>query len=175
MTEFLTIVLNYIWVFIKLFIFCAFLSLPFIGATYIFKSIFSKLNKKYSYVVSLFLCIFGISYIIILLLYFIPILNKFAEFTFLDAIGFILFHIARLIIVTALFSAVLLIIGMFVSLMYENSNKSKKVKLKRKKEVTTLSFFNLWKSFTIVLVVVTTFILIVFPKLPVIILYLIYM
>ncbi len=174
MAGFFATILNYVWVFIKLFLFSAIISLPFIGLTYAFKGLFLRFNKKYNFVLSLFLCVFILNYIILIFLYFIPILSKFSEFTFLDAIGFILFHLARLIIISALFSAIVLIIGMFISLIYDNLTKSKKTKIKKKKE-QGLSFFNLWKSFTFVLFVIITFVLLVFPKLPVIILYLIYM
>jgi len=58
---------------------------------------------------------------------------------------------------------------MFVSLIYD---KLIKPKTKRQKK---LSFFVLWESITIVFVVVFAFILLVFPKFPAIVLYLLYM
>lgn len=174
MNGIISTILNYIWVFIKLLFFCAILSLPVIGIIYFLKGLFQKFNKKYSFILSLFISIFAFVYVSLLFLYFIPILSKFSEFAFLDAVGFILFHLARLIIVGALFSGIILIAGIFVSLLYDNYNKSKKLKSKKKNE-DKINFFNLWKSLTIVLVVIFCFIFIVFPRLPVIILYLIYM
>jgi len=166
---FFPVLLNYIWMLVKLILFSAVLALPAIGLIYLLKPIFCKLNKKSSFVVSLFLSIFFVVYFVCLLLYFIPVLGKFSQFTFFEAVGFILFQLARLILVCALFSAVLLIIGMFVSLIYD---KLIKPKTKRQKK---LSFFVLWESITIVFVVVFAFILLVFPKFPAIVLYLLYM
>lgn len=172
MVGFFATIINYVWVFIKLFILCAVLSIPILGLVYFFKNFFKKLNKKYSFVLSLYIIIFILNYIVLLLLYFIPAISKLvAEYNFLDGLLFVLFHIARLILINALFSGILLIIGMFISLLYD-SNKSKTKKKKAKEEI---SFLNLWKSITIVLVVVISFILVIFPKLPVIIFYLLYM
>jgi hypothetical protein len=172
MVGFFATIINYVWVFIKLFILCAVLSIPILGLVYFFKNFFKKLNKKYSFVLSLYIIIFILNYIVLLLLYFIPAISKLvAEYNFLDGLLFVLFHIARLILINALFSGILLIIGMFISLLYD-SNKPKTKKKKAKEEI---SFLNLWKSITIVLVVVISFILVIFPKLPVIIFYLLYM
>lgn len=173
---FFPVLLNYIWMLVKLIMFSAVLALPTIGLIYLLKPIFCKLNKKSSFVVSLFLSIFFVVYFVCLLLYFIPVLGKFSQFTFLEAVGFILFQLARLILVCALFSAVLLVIGMFVSLIYDKLAKHDKLtKPKTKKHKKKLSFFVLWESITIVFVVVFAFILLVFPKLPAIVLYLLYM
>jgi len=170
MAEIIGTALNYVWTILRLFLLCAVFSLPLIGIVYILRSFFKKLNKRFSFIISLFFCVFIVSYVFLLLLYFIPILSKIHEFTFLDAIIFILYHIVRLLLVNALFSAIFLIIGMFVVMLYDNYTKPAK---KTKKE-EKIKFLQLWKSFTIVLLVVFVFVFLVFPKLPLLILYLIY-
>ena len=171
MVNFLISILNYVWVLIKLFFICVLFSLPIIGIIYLFKGLFRKIKKKHSFSLSLFSSIFIVTYPILLIIYFIPVLSQYNELLFLEIIGLTLFQIVRLILVNLLFSAILFIFGLFVSLLYD-SNLEKIKKSKKKKEI---NFFALWKNTAIVLFVMITFVLLVFPRLPAIILYLIYM
>ena len=177
MNSILLTILNYIWVFIKILLLSAVISLPFIGATYLLKNKFSELrDKKLSYALSLYIIIYIISFIFLVFIYFIPILDKFSTFTFLEAIGFILFQIVRLLLVNLLLSAMIFIVSMFISLLYDSFNEKKDKKRKTvKAKVEKLSFLNLWKSFSMVFFVVFLFILVVFPSLIAMIMYLIFM
>lgn len=179
MNELLSSILNYIWVFIKLLLFSAVVSLPFIGLTYLLKKKFAWLRekKKLSFAKALFIIIFIISYILLVFIYFIPVLDKFSTFTFLEAIAFILIQLARLLLVNLLFSAMLFILGMFIALLYDSmiNKKGNKPKTKAKKKEEKLSFFNLWKSFSMVFFVTFLFLLIIFPSLIAMILFLIFM
>lgn len=168
MVKILSTILNYLFVIIKLFLFCMVLSLPIVGITYLLSSLFKKFNKKFSYIVSLFLCIIIVIFPILLLLYFLPILSNFSNFSFIDGVLFFLFQFSRLLLISLLFSCILVILGMFISLIYD-SKKQKKIKKKK------INFLNLWKSTVIVITIIFAFVLIFFPKLPVIVLYLIYM
>lgn len=168
MVKILSTILNYLFVIIKLFLFCMVLSLPIVGITYLLSSLFKKFNKKFSYIVSLFLCIIIVIFPILLLLYFLPILSNFSNFSFIDGVLFFLFQFSRLLLISLLFSCILVILGMFISLIYD-SKKQKKIKKQK------INFLNLWKSTVIVITIIFAFVLIFFPKLPVIVLYLIYM
>lgn len=168
MSEILKLILNYLKSIILIFIMIAITSLPVVGIIYLLEKKFKKLNKKHSFVKSLFFINIIIIYLILLLIYFIPAIPKFAEFQFLEALGFIFFHIIRLALVSALFSAIVVIIEMFISLLYEKFNKKTKVKKK-------LSFINLWKSTTLVLFTFFCFIVLIFPKFFVLLLYLVLM
>lgn len=168
MVKILSTILNYLFVIIKLFLFCMVLSLPIVGITYLLSSLFKKFNKKFSYIVSLFLCIIIVIFPILLLLYFLPILSNFSNFSFIDGVLFFLFQFSRLLLISLLFSSILVILGMFISLIYD-SKKQKKIKKQK------INFLNLWKSTVIVITIIFAFVLIFFPKLPVIVLYLIYM
>lgn len=178
MNQLLLNILNYIWVFIKLLLFAAVLSLPFIGLTFLFKKKFNWLrqNKKLSFAMSLFIIIFVISYIILVLVYFVPVLDKFSTFTFFEGVLFVLIQLARLLLVNILFTGMLFIVAMFVSLLYDSfmEKKGKKKKIKKQKS-EKLSFIDLWKSFSMVLFVLLLFLIIIFPSLIAMILYLIFM
>ena len=179
MNELLASILNYIWVFIKLLLFSALISLPFVGLTYLLRKKFEFLRtqKKQNFAKSLFIIIFIVLYVILVLVYFIPVLDIFPTFTFLEAIAFILIQLARLLLVNLLFSGMLFIMGMFIALLYESminkTNKNKKTKTKKKTE--KFSFISLWKSFSMVFFVVLLFLLILFPSLIAMILFLIFM
>lgn len=178
MSKILLSLLNYLWVFIKLLLFSALLSLPFIGLTYLCQNRFRWLrkDKKLSFAKSLFIFIFVISYIVLILVYFIPILDKFSKFTFFEGVLFVLIHIGRLLLVNLLFSSMLFIVGMFISMLYDSFIEKKQKKKKAKKQKSEkLSFMDLWKSFAMVLFVVFLFLMIIFPSLTAIILYLIFM
>ena len=178
MNELLLSILNYIWVFIKLLLFSALLSLPFIGLTYLFQKKFNWLrhDKKLSFAKSLFIVIFVISYIVLILVYFIPILDKFSTFTFFEGVLFVLIQIARLLVVNLLFTGMFFIIAMFISMLYDSFMEKKEKKKKTKKQKSEkLSFVDLWKSFAMVLFVVLLFLIIIFPSLIAMILYLIFM
>ncbi|MFA5746258.1 MAG: hypothetical protein WCX82_04585 [archaeon] len=177
MSSILLTILNYVWVFIKLLLFSAVASLPFIGITYLLKTQFLKLRtKKLSYALSLYILIYIISFIGLVFIYFIPILDKFSTFTFLNGIGFVVFQLIRLLLINLLLSAMMFIIAMFISLLYDSfiEKKDKKKKVVKVK-IEKLSFLNLWKSFSMVFFVMFLFILIVFPSLIAMIMYLIFM
>ena len=181
MSSIISIILNYIWVFIKLLLFSAAVSLPFVALTYLLKDKFNWLRtkKNLSFALSLFIIIFVVSYIVLLFTFFLPALGKFSTFSFLEAIAFIFLHIARLLLVNLLFTAMLFIIAMFISLLYD-SFVNKKVKKRTKTKIKvktsiTLSFFSLWKSFSMVFFIMFLFLIIVFPGLIAIILYLIFL
>jgi len=178
MSQQLLTILNYIWVFIKLLLFCAIISLPFIGITYLLQKKFEwlRVKKKLSYALSLFIIIFVISYVILLLIFFISSLGKFSTFYFGESLLFILIQTIRLFLVNLLFTGMLFIIAMFIALLYDSfvNKKDKKIKTRTKK-TRGLAFFNLWKAFTMVFFVVFLFIIIIFPKIIAIILFLIYM
>lgn len=178
MNELLLSILNYVWVFIKLLLFSALLSLPFIGLTYIFQKKFNWLrkDKKLSFAKSLFIIIFVISYIVLILVYFIPVLDKFSTFTFFEGVLFVLIQFGRLLLVNLLFTGMFFIIAMFISMLYDSFMEKKEKKKKTKKQkLEILYFVDLWKSFAMVFFVVMLFLIIIFPSLIAMILYLIFM
>ncbi len=174
MNQIISTILNYVWVFIKILLFSAAMSLPFIGVTYFLQKPFDWLRtkKKLSFSLSLFITIFCSSFIILIFVYFLPILDKFARFTFLEGIAFFFLQIARLLLVNLLFSGMIFIIAMFIVLLYDSFKEKKKTKTKAKQKS---SFLKLWKAFTMVFFVVFLFVFIIFPKIFAIILYLIFM
>ncbi|HOZ35635.1 MAG TPA: hypothetical protein PLK55_01460 [archaeon] len=178
MNELLLSTLNYIWVFIKLLLFSALLALPFIGLTYLFQKKFNwlRLDKKLSFAKSLFIIIFVISYIALIIVYFVPVLDKFSTFTFFEGVLFVLIQIVRLFLVNLLFTGMFFIIAMFISMLYDSFMEKKEKKKKTKKQKSEkLVFIDLWKSFAMVLFVVMLFLIIIFPSLIAMILYLIFM
>ncbi|HRS42916.1 MAG TPA: hypothetical protein P5530_03555 [Candidatus Diapherotrites archaeon] len=178
MSKILLSLLNYLWVFIKLLLFSALLSLPFIGLTYLFQKKFNWLrkDKKLSFAKSLFIIIFIITYIVLILIYFIPILDKFSTFTFFEGVLFVLIQLGRLLLVNLLFTSMLFIVAMFISMLYDSfMEKKEKKKKTRKQKSEKLSFIELWKSFAMVLFVILLFLMIIFPSLIAMIIYLIFM
>jgi len=176
MKQILLTILNYIWVFIKLLLFSAVVSLPFVGLTYLLQKPFNWLRKekKLSFALSLFILLFVVSYVFLIFIYFIPVLDKFSTFTFFEGILFILLQLLRLFLVNLLFTAMMFIIAMFISMLYDSFINKKENKRKTKAS-EKISFFNLWKAFAMVFFVVFLFILIVFPSIAAIIIYLIFM
>jgi hypothetical protein len=164
MEEIIKIVFNYLWFIIKLILLSAAISLPVIALTYIFKNFYNRLRQKKSFLVSISIIIFIISYVIILLIYFIPLIgNNIELITAGEIILFIFIQILRLAIINLIITGIIIIFAFISSAIYDKLSKNKK----------KLNFWYLWISFIICFIILFIVILL-FPKLPAMINYLIF-
>ncbi|NCP72157.1 hypothetical protein GW835_02070 [archaeon] len=158
-------ILNYLLFILKLVGVSILFSIPFFIIVKIFKSKFINLRKKFSVIGSLFIIIYIISYIILLLIYFLPIISTFyQDLTFWQSVGFIFYHLIRLILINIIISGVILSFSFITLAIYDKSETNKK------KPYHNL---NLFKSLIITNIIIF-FILLVFPKLIALLVYLIY-
>lgn len=159
------VVLNYLWAIVKLIGLSILCAIPFFILIKIFKNKYLLLRKKKSVIFSLFIIIFILSYIILLLIYFLPILSIFKGVSFLNILGIIFYHLIRLLIINILISGVFLGFSFITLAFYDKFNE------KKKQPKTNL---NLIKSL-ILTNIIFFIILLIFPKLIAILIYLIYL
>ena len=160
---------NYLLFILKLCVCSAILAIPVILLVFLFKNFFKKLNNKKNFVFSLFIISYIVTLIIILLMYFIPIIRFGFEtelIGFWSKFGNVLLHILRLAIVNLLITGIVVTFGFLASAIYD--------KLSRNKKQKTINLKNLWISLCIVNIIVIIIILL-FPTLISIILNLIYL
>ncbi len=159
------VVLNYLLTIVKLIGLSILCAIPFFILIKIFKNKYLLLRKKKSVIFSLFIIIFILSYIILLLIYFLPLLSIFKGVSFLNILGIIFYHLIRLLIVNILISGVFLGFSFITLAFYDKFNE------KKKHPKTNL---NLIKSL-ILTNIIFFIILLIFPKLIAILIYLIYL
>jgi len=160
------IILNYLLFFLKLIGISIVASIPFFLIIKLFKSKFISLRKKFSVIGSLFIIISIISYIILLLIYFLPIISSFYKtLTFWNSVIFVIYHLIRLLIINILISGIILSISFITLGLYDKFDTNKKQPYHN---------LNLFKSLIITNILVF-FILLIFPKLIAMLIYLIYL
>lgn len=157
---FLTI-LNYIWFLIKLVFYAILLSIPIFIIIKLFKNKYNTLNKKYkNQILSISIIFYILNLIILFLIYFIPSISGLYFENFFEYIVFFIYHILRLMIINVLFTGIFLIFTLITLGIYD------KFKIKNN--------FSLFKSLIITNIFLFV-LLIIFPKIIAIIIYLIYL
>ncbi|MCK9292576.1 MAG: hypothetical protein WCY27_00735 [archaeon] len=158
------IILNYVWFIIKLLFYALILAIPLTLITLPLRNWFLKINKKIeNFLFSSSIITYVISYLLLLAFYFIPIINSGSFQTTDKLLIFILIHIVRLAIINLLITAIIIIFIFIILFIYEKFNKNSK----------QFNFFNLWKS-TAIGLIIFFIIIILFPKLIAMLIYLIF-
>jgi hypothetical protein len=154
-------ILNYLWFLIKLIGFAILLSIPAYIIIKIFKNKYNSLNKKYeNQILSISIIFYFFNLIILFLIYFIPSLSGLYFEKFINYIVFFIYHIFRLAIINILLTGIFLVFTLITLAVYD------KFKLQNN--------FSLFKSLIITNIFLFV-LLIIFPKLIAIIIYLIYL
>ncbi|MFH0905759.1 MAG: hypothetical protein V1824_00295 [archaeon] len=159
-------ILNYLLFLIKSLVLLGLLAIPFIAIFQVSKMVFAKIIKSKNQFTSLFIISYIWLYLLILIYYFIPLIGDKTPYTIIEWILFILFHILRLAIINLLFTGIVVIFELIAVAIYEKQN--------RKRKIRHTNLFNLWLAIFISLICFGI-LLIIFPKLISIILYLLYM
>lgn len=158
------IIINYLWTFLKLIGLSFLVSIPFFILIKLFEKKYATLRKKKSVIFSLSIIIFILSYLLLLLIYFLPIISTIFKMQFIDATLTILYHLIRLLIINFLITGIILSFSFVTLGLLDYFSKNKK----------SNKNFNLIKSLTITNIVFFI-ILLIFPKLFAILIYLIYL
>jgi hypothetical protein len=154
-------ILNYLWFLIKLIGFAILLSIPAYIIIKIFKNKYNSLNKKYeNQILSISIIFYFFNLIILFLIYFIPSLSGLYFEKFINYIVFFIYHIFRLALINILLTGIFLVFTLITLAVYD------KFKLQNN--------FSLFKSLIITNIFLFV-LLIIFPKLIAIIIYLIYL
>lgn len=158
-------ILNYLLFLIKLILLSAVISIPITFICSIFEKEYNVLYKKNkNQILTFYILIYLVVMIFLIILYFLPLIIASYDFTFLE----IIVNIFKLIIINLLLSAIVLVFAIISLAIYEKLNKNNK-KFKNK-----LNAFNLWKSNTLVIIIMFI-IYILFPNILPLILYIIYL
>lgn len=158
------IIINYLWMFIKLIGLALLTSIPFFILIKLFEKKYSKLRKTKSVIFSLSILIFIFSYLILILIYFLPIISTIFKMEFKDILLTFFYHLIRLLIVNVLLTGIILSFSFITLGLFDYFNKNK----------ISNKNFNLIKSLTITNIIFFI-ILLIFPKLFAILIYLIYL
>jgi hypothetical protein len=157
-------IINYIWFLIKLVGISLLFSIPFFIIIKLLEKKYLKLRKKLSVIFSLSIIIFIINYIILLFIYFIPALSSInIIMSTMDVILLIIFHVFRLLIINILITAIFLIFALITLAFYDKLNN----KYKKRNNLNLIASLTLTN-------IILFIILLIFPKLMAILIYLIY-
>ena len=146
---------------LKIILLCIILTIPTIILVYIFKKKFLKLRKKKSYLYSISIIIYFILLAIELIAYFLPIIISPTISGFWNWVIFSLLNIIKLAIYNLLITGIFIIFAFITTAIFDLFKE--KIKY----------FYNLVISLTIVNLIIFI-LLLIFPKLPAMVIYLIY-
>lgn len=171
MNAILSTILNYLYVFLKIILFAIISCIPAYILIKIFSKKYDSLRKKKSVFFSLTIIIYIVSLVVLLLIYFIPTIPMMTDASFIDFLKLFFYHFLRLIFINIIFTGLYLSYAFLVMSFNDNFNK----KLKKTKHKKTIKKnLNLVKSLSLTNIIVFILIL-VFPKLIPILLYLIFL
>jgi len=173
MSAIIETLLNYALVIIKTIIFSAVIAIPFVFITLLGKDLFDHLyfKKKNSYLFSMFILVYGLLFIVLLLVYFLPIIFQGIGLPPVNSIIFVILQVFRLIIVNILITGILLVFILVCTAIYDSISKTD---IKKKSKAKQLNILNLWFSLIIIILIIFA-LLIIFPKLIAMLIYLIFM
>jgi hypothetical protein len=164
-------IINYFLLVIKLIIYSAVFSIPFVFITKLLTKTYKKHAKKRNFIVSCFLTVFPIMYILLLITYFLPSIVYGFEEHFSVIIQAILFNIFKLFIVAIIFTLMTIILIFIASAFYDYYKKKYITKKKITKKQYNLLLLGSITSTNIILFIIY----LLFPRLLSLIVYLIYL
>lgn len=165
---------NYLFFVIKLIIYSAIFALPFVLITNLLTKRYTNLRKKKSFVVSIFIVVFPIIYILLLLTYFIPsIIYGFGGYHWALVLQAVAFNIFKLLFTCIIFTLLIVICAFITSAFYDYYKKKQLQKNKKRKLQKNKYNFLLWISITSTNIILFI-IYLLFPRLLSLLVYLIY-
>jgi len=157
----LTIILNYILMILKVIGISFLCALPFFIIIKLLNKKYLKLKKKTNQIISVSIIFYIINAIILILIYFVPIIGTaFKTMTTINIVVFFIYHIIRLLLINILLTGIFMILSLITFAIYDKLNKKNN--------------FTLIKSLTITNIICFV-LLLIFPKIIAIIIYLIYL